>query len=32
MGRFDLPTQIDMVREKTGRDKVTYVGHSQGTT
>ena len=31
-GEFDLPASVDFVREKTGNKKVTYVGHSQGTT
>ena len=28
LGDFDLPAQIDYVRDKTGIEKVTYVGHS----
>jgi pimeloyl-ACP methyl ester carboxylesterase len=32
MGKFDAPAQIDFVRLKTGAEKVTYIGHSQGTT
>jgi pimeloyl-ACP methyl ester carboxylesterase len=32
LGDFDAPAQIDFVREKTGIEKVTYIGHSQGTT
>lgn len=32
MGDYDAPAQIDFVRKHTGVDKVTYVGHSQGTT
>lgn len=28
LGEHDLPTQLDMVRQKTGFDKVTYMGHS----
>ena len=31
-GKYDLPTQIDEARRLSGQDKVTYVGHSQGTT
>ena len=27
-----MPAQIDYVREKTDRDKLSYIGHSQGTT
>lgn len=32
MGQFDAPAQIDYVRKATGVDKVTYIGHSQGTS
>jgi len=32
LGQYDAPTQIDFVRAKTGVDKVTYIGHSQGTS
>jgi pimeloyl-ACP methyl ester carboxylesterase len=32
LGKYDLPAQIDLVRDITGKNKVTYVGHSQGTT
>lgn len=32
LGDFDAPAQIDFVREKTGAEKLTYIGHSQGTT
>ena len=32
MGRFDLPANIDFVLEKTGKDKIIYIAHSQGTT
>lgn len=32
MGEYDTPAQIDFVRLKTGVDKVSYIGHSQGTT
>lgn len=28
LGDFDAPAQIDFVREKTGVEKVTYIGHS----
>ena len=28
----DLPANIDAVKKKTGAKKVTYIGHSQGTT
>ena len=32
LAEHDLPAQIDYVRETSGQDKVTYIGHSQGTT
>ena len=32
MGEIDAPTQIDYIRKMTGQKKITYVGHSQGTT
>lgn len=32
IGQFDLPAMIDYVLRLTGRQKVLYVGHSQGTT
>ena len=32
MGKFDQPAQINFVRDYTGVEKLTYVGHSQGTT
>jgi len=32
LGKYDLPAQIDMVKAQTGVDKVTYMGHSQGTS
>lgn len=32
MGDYDAPTQIDYVRKHTGNLKLTYIGHSQGTT
>lgn len=28
MGDFDAPAQVDYVRQQTGVDKVTYIGHS----
>ena len=31
MGKFDLPASIDYIRDITGQDKISYVGHSQGT-
>ena len=32
MGEYDLPAQIDKVLEVTGKKKLTYVAHSQGTS
>lgn len=32
MGVYDLPAAIDFVRDQTKHEKITYVGHSQGTT
>jgi len=32
MGDYDASAQVDFVRKTTGQDKITYVGHSQGTT
>ena len=32
LGEFDLKTQIDYVLNSTDQEKLTYVGHSQGTT
>ncbi|CAK1547640.1 unnamed protein product [Leptosia nina] len=32
MGIIDLPAMVDFVLDKTGKDKLIYVGHSQGTT
>jgi len=31
-GIFDIPAMIDYVLEKTGQEKLHYVGHSMGTT
>ncbi len=31
MGLFDLPAIIDFILETTGREKISYIGHSQGT-
>ncbi|XP_003473591.2 gastric triacylglycerol lipase [Cavia porcellus] len=32
MAKYDLPATIDFIVEKTGQEKLHYVGHSQGTT
>ena len=32
MAEQDLPTFIDFVLEETGYEKLSYVGHSEGTT
>lgn len=32
MGQYDAPAQVDFVRTQTKSDKITFVGHSQGTT
>jgi pimeloyl-ACP methyl ester carboxylesterase len=32
MGTKDLPATIDYITKLTGHDKISYVGHSQGTT
>jgi len=32
LGEYDLPAQVSMVKQQTGVDKVTYMGHSQGTS
>jgi len=32
LGTYDLPAQIDGIKEVTGVDKVTYIGHNQGAT
>jgi len=32
MGRYDAPAVIKYIREVTGRSKITYLGHSEGTT
>ncbi|XP_069681266.1 lipase member K-like [Periplaneta americana] len=31
-GVYDLPAVIDYILEKTGKEKIIYVGHSMGTT
>ena len=30
--KYDLPSMINLVRSKTGGKKISYIGHSQGTT
>lgn len=32
MGDFDAPAQIEYALQASGQSKVTYIGHSQGTT
>jgi pimeloyl-ACP methyl ester carboxylesterase len=32
MGRFDIPSMINYVLSATGLPKLSYVGHSQGTS
>lgn len=32
LGKYDAPAQIDFVRSVTGHDKISYIGHSQGTS
>jgi pimeloyl-ACP methyl ester carboxylesterase len=32
LGKYDLPANIDYVLKATGKDKVSYIGHSQGTS
>ena len=32
MGQFDLPAFVDHILDRTGKEKLTYVGHSMGTT
>ena len=28
MGKYDAPAQIDYIRNYTGKDKLSYIGHS----
>lgn len=32
LAKYDLPAQIEKVIQVTGRPKISYVGHSQGTS
>lgn len=32
MAHYDIPAEINLVLNKTGYDKLVYIGHSQGTT
>ena len=32
LGKYDAPTQIDYVLKQTGHSKLSYIGHSQGTS
>ena len=32
MGKYDIPAMIDKILQKTGQDKIFYIGHSMGTT
>jgi pimeloyl-ACP methyl ester carboxylesterase len=32
LGEYDLPAQIDEVLKVTGVEKLSYIGHSQGTS
>lgn len=32
MAKFDLPAAINFILEKTGQEKLYYIGYSQGTT
>ena len=31
MGMYDVPANINFILEKTGQEKVNFMGHSQGT-
>lgn len=32
LGKYDAPTQIDYVLKRTKKEKLSYIGHSQGTS
>jgi len=32
LGKYDLPVQIDLALKTSGQEKLTYIGHSQGTS
>ena len=32
MGKYDTPAIVDYILEHTGEEKLSYIGHSQGTT
>lgn len=32
MGKYDVPANLNYILDKTGAEKVIYIGHSQGTT
>jgi pimeloyl-ACP methyl ester carboxylesterase len=32
MGEYDVPANVDYITKVTGVEKITYVGHSQGTS
>lgn len=32
MGKYDLPAFLNTVLDKTGAEKISYLGHSQGNT
>jgi len=32
LAKYDVPANVDYVRKRTGKAKITYIGHSQGTS
>jgi len=32
MGQYDIPAVLEHIVQTTGNEKISYVGHSQGTT